>query len=77
MKYDPSIGKFEIKRSYYNHETRLQFRNPQMSYLAIFVFDIFDNHYDSVKKYLSKEGSRSEEFLVRRVSVVHKSDESE
>ena len=39
------------------------------TYLGIFVFDIFDNHYASVKKYLKKESNRSEVFLVRRVTT--------
>lgn len=39
------------------------------TYLGVFVFDIFDNHYASVKKYLRKESNRSEVFLVRRVTT--------
>lgn len=39
------------------------------TYLAVFIFDIFDNHYASVKKYLAKETNRSDLYLVRRVTT--------
>lgn len=40
-----------------------------ITYIAVFVFDIFDNHYNSVKKYLSREISRSDTYFVRKASV--------
>ena len=43
-----------------------------LTYLSFFIFDIFDNHYQSVKNYLAKEVARSElnmTHVKRRVSI--------
>lgn len=38
------------------------------TYLAVFICDIFDNHYQSVKKYIARDLYRSETTFIRRAS---------